>query len=119
MEKVIDSREQMLLTILVANKAFTSKTAIKGKQLAQILNTSPREINNIARELRRAGYRVISSKSSYGGYFLTDDIKELEHFYRSHESQAREHKNEMELDNNLLNELQKINHSRGIFYVQG
>jgi Mn-dependent DtxR family transcriptional regulator len=118
MEKVVETKQQTLLTILVSNKAFGEEYAIKGSTLAEMLCTSAREVNNLARDLRREGYRVISSKSCHGGYFITNDIQELEHFYHSHESQAREHKNEMDLTNSLLNQLQKQYHNRGIFYVQ-
>lgn len=118
METVVETKQQSLLTILVRNNAFSEEFAIKGAALAEMLCVSAREVNNLARDLRRAGYRVISSKSRYGGYFITNDIKELEHFYNSHESQAREHRNELKITNNLLNQLNKENHRRGIFYVQ-
>ena len=91
-----------LLTILARMDAYDEERAVKGSTLAKILSTTPRHINTLARELRQDGYRVISSKSSTGGYYITDDIGELEHFYKSHKSQSDKHLEECNLVNSLI-----------------
>lgn len=111
--------KEEMLTLLVNRNANCEKRAIKGSDIASYLSglrgkkVYVREINNLARDLRKDGYRVISSKSSSGGYFITDNMEELMHFYNSHKSQSKKHLDECQLTNSLMVNLADEEYKKG------
>lgn len=49
-----------------------SRDRISSKELAQMLNTNPRNIREFRKELEAAGYRIEEKRGRYGGYSLDD-----------------------------------------------
>jgi predicted transcriptional regulator len=100
--------KEEMLTLLVNRNANCEKRAIKGSNIASYLSglrgkkVYVREVNNLARDLRQDGYRVISSKSSNGGYFITNNMEELMHFYNLHKSHSNKHLEECQVVNSLM-----------------
>lgn len=100
--------KEEMLTLLVNQNANSEERAIKGSNIATYLSAltgkkvNVRKINELAKELRKEGYRVISSKSCNGGYFITDDIEELIHFYNLHKSHSNKHLEECQVVNSLM-----------------
>lgn len=116
-------KEQML-TLLVHQNADCEKRAIKGSNIASYLSglngkkVSVRTINELAKSLRSDGYRVISSKSCNGGYFITNNMEELMHFYNLHKSHSNKHLDECQLINSLMINLADEKHKQGLYYFK-
>lgn len=112
--------KEEMLTLLVNQNADCEEKALKGSVIARHLSivfgkkVYTRSINELAKALRKDNYRVISSKSCNGGYFITSNIDELAHFINTHKSHANHHLEECSIGNSLMIDLMDENTKKGI-----
>jgi len=75
-----------LYDVLENHQAFSPETAIKGKELAQLLGTTSRNIAKM--KFMYIAKDVVASKKH--GYFIAKDINDLIHYLRMYQSTIKD-----------------------------
>ncbi len=78
-EQIPESKYRDLLIILSNRRS--SDSAISRRELAYRMNMSDREVRELIEKARKSRFPIIINHNE-GGYYLSNDIKEIEEFRR-------------------------------------
>lgn len=125
------NRSALCIKMLMILKARGSKQPVSTKELAQALETNPRNIREFKKELVTAGFNIVEKKGPYGGYMLPEDslfpvlrllpeeisaLQEAGEFMRGHKEMAFQKTFQQALDK-VLN-MSRIKAPVAIRYIQ-
>jgi len=100
----MNSKAELILTILVSNKCFGNK-CMKLDKLSILSGINRRDISDIKHILLE--YGVMTSKSCNGGMFICNHEDQYEHYYNQVKSHRDSYQIELDRLDMLYNKLKK------------